>query len=404
VLFARKRASRGAVACRCIPWPNMGCGASVGERKQAFKGNAVVPAEVISAPIPSVEEAYTTGQADSCASNQPPAPTEEDDEDDDDDAAESDSSGSDPNLPQEMQWAKQARRQERQNKRQRRAAREARKAAAAGTDNNAPALDVSYSIGHRIGRGCFASVSTCTHLQSQGVRALKTIDKKKTGSDERIREEIAIVKITNHPHIAKVFDIFEDTKCVHIVMELCTGGELFEHLSTRQDQGLDEITAMRVIGHLASAMAYLHSIQVAHRDLKPENLLFAKKDEEISQGTLKVIDFGLAKRFEPGGFMQTMACTAQYMAPEVADRRYTQACDIWSFGVILYVVLCGVPPFCGASDDDILESARGCKYEFDASVWATRPDAAKDLVRRMLCVDASARLSAPQVLEHAWLR
>jgi len=326
-----------------------------------------------------------------------------------DDDVDEESSASDPGLPPEMQWERQARRQARQKKRQQRVARAAKRAAAAGGGNlceasNPLGFDAVYSIGERVGRGAFAAVSKCTHLCSQAVCARKTIDRRRCAGEQQLREEIEIMRMVDHPNIVRLLDIFEDVKCIHIVMELCEGGELLDKIQALKNQGFDELTGSRATRQIASAIAYLHSIRVAHRDLKPENVMLVSQGFDVCHGTLKLIDFGLSKRFIPGQFMQTMACTVHYVAPEVLDRKYTESSDLWSLGVLIYVMLSGVPPFHGNGDDQILGRVKSGEYDFDRQSWATKGDGPKSLIGQLLKLDTSTRLTGAQVLQHAWLQ
>eukprot|EP00929_Paragymnodinium_shiwhaense_P014603 TRINITY_DN12252_c0_g2_i1.p2 TRINITY_DN12252_c0_g2~~TRINITY_DN12252_c0_g2_i1.p2 ORF type:complete len:414 (+),score=121.94 TRINITY_DN12252_c0_g2_i1:58-1299(+) len=400
-------------------------------RDDVFKAQAIVPQHAATALPPKA--AFNDGQQNplldalggasattgGATSSSAPPPLEEEDlgNSDEDEGIDDSSSGSDSGMAPELLWARQSRRQERQKKRRQRALRQQKRATAAASAGQAAGasedaggvgggLDAHYSIEERIGRGTFAAVSKCTHLQTQATRALKSIDKRKTGmGDEMIREEIEIMRMLSHPHCVRLHDVFEDGKMVHLVMELCTGGELYEHLvALGKGKGFDEEIALKIVWQVITAVAYLHSLRVAHRDLKPENFLLSKSEESMATGTLKVIDFGLSKRFQPGEFMKTMACTALYCAPEVADRKYTESCDVWSCGVIVYVVLCGVPPFCGATDAEILAKAKEGLLDFEAEAWAAKSAACQDLIRRMLCLDTSTRLTAEQALDHPWLR
>eukprot|EP00927_Polykrikos_kofoidii_P068889 TRINITY_DN6423_c1_g1_i1.p1 TRINITY_DN6423_c1_g1~~TRINITY_DN6423_c1_g1_i1.p1 ORF type:complete len:418 (+),score=61.32 TRINITY_DN6423_c1_g1_i1:210-1463(+) len=394
----------------------MGCcqlGIRRSQQQVEFKGAAIVPEP------PSCGAAFTghLGASNVIAPAEPP-PEQDLGDSDEDDVPSSDSSMSNPTLPPELQWAKQARRQARQDRRSRRAAREARRVAAAhaaGTTEGECKTEHGarrcwaelYSIGDRIGRGAFASVSRCTHLPTESKRAVKSIDRRKGVGEDRVQEEIEIMRMVNHPHVIRLFDVFDEQNRVYIVMELCTGGELLEDLSTSHDMGYADSTAAHLVSQLGSGVRYLHSIRVAHRDLKPENFLFARSftdGGDAATGTLKIIDFGLSRRFEHGQTMRTFACSTHYVAPEVMLGEYTETIDLWSFGVIVFVMLSGSQPFHGQSEEAILAKARGCDYSFDGPAWARQSAASKDLVRRLLRTEASTRLTALEIMEHPWLR
>lgn len=160
----------------------------------------------------------------------------------------------------------------------------------------------------------------------------------------------------DHPNIIKLYETFEDSRNIYLVMEICEGGELFDRII---DKGQFSETEARVIfTQMIQAINYCHSNGIAHRDLKPENFLFLTKAED---SPIKVIDFGLSKHFdEKGGHsaMTTRAGTPYYISPEVLSGNYDESCDIWSSGVILYILLSGVPPFGGDSDPEILEAVK----------------------------------------------
>merc|ERR1719506_2760457 len=171
-------------------------------------------------------------------------------------------------------------------------------------------------------------------------------------------------------------------------MELCTGGELFDRIveeaEKHADEGkegiaFDEKGAATYMQQILGAMRYLHDNNFVHRDIKPENFLLQNKSRD---SPLKVIDFGLAKRFESGKDMTTKAGTPYYVAPQVLAGKYNEKCDIWSCGVIAYILLCGYPPFYGDRDSDILKMVK--KGEFDFDDWHSTSEQAKDIIKRML--------------------
>ncbi|CAD6245802.1 unnamed protein product [Miscanthus lutarioriparius] len=186
---------------------------------------------------------------------------------------------------------------------------------------------------------------------------------------------------------------------VHLVMELCEGGELFDRIVARGHYS--ERAAAGVFGTIVDVVRLCHSNGVIHRDLKPENFLFANKSED---SPLKVIDFGLSVFFSPGDRFTEVVGSAYYMAPEVLKRNYGPEVDIWSAGVILYILLCGVPPFWGDNDEKIAQAVLRGVIDFNREPWPRVSANAKDLIRRMLDPDPSTRLTARQVLEHPWLK
>jgi calcium-dependent protein kinase len=184
-------------------------------------------------------------------------------------------------------------------------------------------------------------------------------------------------------------------------MELCTGGELFDRIIQKTEQGkqFTEKEVANIFQQMMSAINYCHSNKIVHRDLKPENLLLATQDEN---SPIKVIDFGMSRIFNNKQAMFDKVGTAYYISPEVLDGFYDEKCDIWSAGVILYILLCGYPPFNGNDDDEIFESIKKRKFVFPEAEWANISKEAKDLINKMLS-DPLTRLTAEQVLVHPWL-
>ena len=174
----------------------------------------------------------------------------------------------------------------------------------------------------------------------------------------RLSYEIDILKNLDHPNILRLYEVFEDAKNIYLVTELCNGGELFDEIVSRTRFG--ERDAANVIKQLISAISYCHSKKVCHRDLKPENILIDNKESL----TIKLIDFGTSQRFEDEEKMELVLGTAYYIAPEVLKGEYDEKCDVWSIGVILYILLSGEPPFPGGDDKEILRSVIQGKYSF----------------------------------------
>jgi len=187
-------------------------------------------------------------------------------------------------------------------------------------------------------------------------------------------------------------------------MELCNGGELLEKLLSLKGGGLSEVVVAKVMRQIVSAVYYMHQQHICHRDLKPENFLLMEEVEDLADAHIKIIDFGFSTGFEPGGFMSTRACTNNYVAPEVLDGRYTEACDMWSLGVIVYVLLSGQKPFYGTSDCEMLAKVKSVSYDFeDPPCWTSVSEDAKDLISRLLVLSLSDRLTAKIVLRHRWI-
>ena len=221
-------------------------------------------------------------------------------------------------------------------------------------------------------------------------RAVKIIEKFKMSEKEKVRlqYEINILKNLSHPHIVRLLEVFEDKQYIYLVQELCEGRELFEEIQKRSR--FTELEAAIVTKQLLSAINYCHERKVAHRDLKPENILIDRKEK----GAVKVIDFGTSHLFDNQKLMHQMYGTTYYIAPEVLLGNYTEKCDLWSIGVILYIMLSGKPPFQGKSDTEILARVTSGIYSLSGDLWKKRSDDAKDLIKGLMEKDPKKRLSA----------
>jgi len=205
----------------------------------------------------------------------------------------------------------------------------------------------------------------------------------------------------DHPNIIKLFETYEDVHSIYLVMDLCKGGELFDHII--EARRFTEYMAAIVVQQILRAVFYMHENQIAHRDLKPENFLFMTKDS-IERNTLKIIDFGLSCKFSPGQVLTTKAGTPYYVAPEVLGGKYNQQSDMWSCGVIMYVMLCGYPPFFGETDAEVLTKVRAGNFSFNASDWKNISDDAKNLIRDLLQMHPDKRCTAAKAVEHKWIK
>jgi calcium-dependent protein kinase len=279
------------------------------------------------------------------------------------------------------------------------------------THENSGRIDDDYTTSKdMLGEGSYGQVCIGTHKLTGAKRAIKMIGIEKISDKERFAEEVAVQQSLDHPHIVKLYEVFKDLKKVYMVLELCTGGELFDRIvevSEKAGDGkaFDERDAARVLSQIMGAVHYLHKQKYVHRDIKPENFLLQNKDDDAP---IKVIDFGLAKKFTPGkSELHTKAGTPYYVAPDVlhSTRRqgYDEKCDIWSCGVITYILLCGYPPFFGNSDDEILSMVKKGKYDFPESDWKAVTKEAKGFISAMLVLDPKKRASAEDLINHPWL-
>jgi calcium-dependent protein kinase len=259
-----------------------------------------------------------------------------------------------------------------------------------------------YSVEKEIGAGGYARCLLLKNKTTGQQYACKELLKNKLNNVASLKSEIQILIKLDHPNIIKLYEIYENDNYIYLVMELCTGGELFDRIIQKTEQGkqFTEKEVAQIFQQMMSAINYCHSNKIVHRDLKPENLLLANKDEN---SPIKVIDFGMSRIFNDKQAMFDKVGTAYYISPEVLDGFYDEKCDIWSAGIILYILLCGYPPFNGNDDDEIFESIKKRKFVYPDSEWAHVSNEAKDLINKMLS-DPLTRLTAEQVLSHPWLK
>ncbi|KAK4734770.1 hypothetical protein R3W88_009031 [Solanum pinnatisectum] len=268
-------------------------------------------------------------------------------------------------------------------------------------------LTSKYELGKEVGRGHFGH--TCWakgkkgELKNQPV-AVKIISKAKmttTISIEDVRREVKILKaLSGHQNLVKFYDAFEDANNVYIVMELCEGGELLDRILSRGGRYTEE-DAKSIVVQILNVVAFCHLQGVVHRDLKPENFLFAKKDED---SPMKVIDFGLSDFIKPDQRLNDIVGSAYYVAPEVLHRSYSIEADMWSIGVITYILLCGSRPFWARTESGIFRSVLRADPNFEDSPWPAVSAEARDFVKRLLNKDHRKRMTASQALTHPWLR
>eukprot|EP00747_Dinoflagellata_sp_TGD_P148505 gnl/TRDRNA2_/TRDRNA2_176928_c3_seq5.p1 gnl/TRDRNA2_/TRDRNA2_176928_c3~~gnl/TRDRNA2_/TRDRNA2_176928_c3_seq5.p1 ORF type:complete len:523 (+),score=148.64 gnl/TRDRNA2_/TRDRNA2_176928_c3_seq5:44-1570(+) len=253
----------------------------------------------------------------------------------------------------------------------------------------------------KLGEGSYGTVCKATNKTTGVTRACKSISKAQMKNLDRFKAEIAIMKMCDHPNILKLFESFEDHRNIYLVLELCSGGELFDRII---DSGhFTEVQAAIVMQCMFRGIFYCHESHICHRDLKPENFLFTTKDP-IEKSSLKIIDFGLACKFDKDQVLTTKAGTPYYVAPQVLAGKYDQASDLWSLGVIMYVVLCGYPPFYGETDADVLTKVRLGNFTFNAADWKNVSEDAKNLIRMLLKMNPRDRYTAEQALNHVWVK
>eukprot|EP00522_Entomoneis_paludosa_P008770 CAMPEP_0172447530 /NCGR_PEP_ID=MMETSP1065-20121228/6818_1 /TAXON_ID=265537 /ORGANISM="Amphiprora paludosa, Strain CCMP125" /LENGTH=549 /DNA_ID=CAMNT_0013198853 /DNA_START=56 /DNA_END=1705 /DNA_ORIENTATION=+ len=266
---------------------------------------------------------------------------------------------------------------------------------------------VNYHIeAKELGHGHYGVVRKCMHRDSCNWYAIKSIRKAKVSKIEVLKREIEILKEVKHPHIIELIEVYEDERYLHLITELCTGGELFDRIiaKTQSAEGhFSEHDAAALVRDILDAISYCHDVKgIVHRDLKPENFLFLT---DADDAPIKIIDFGLSRHDDAAlGIMQTKVGTPYYVAPEVLRREYTKSCDIWSIGVITYILLCGYPPFYGDSDTQIFESVKIGKFDFPSPEWDDISQAAKDFVVSLLKKNPKDRPSAAMALRDPWIK
>ena len=231
---------------------------------------------------------------------------------------------------------------------------------------------------------------------------MKIIKIKKSTNEKKEFKKIELLKGLNHPNILKIFEFFKFKKNIFVISELCTGGELFDRLI--EVKQFSERVAANIMRQLLSAINYCHENGIIHRDLKPENILIESNSEKDSDYfKIKVIDFGTCELFQ-SKMLNEQIGTSFYIAPEVLKNSYDEKCDLWSCGVILYILLSGSPPFYGRDEEEIFRKILFCHYSFKYSIWDDISKEAKDLISKLLELDPKKRLSAKNALEHNWFK
>jgi calcium-dependent protein kinase len=258
-----------------------------------------------------------------------------------------------------------------------------------------------YTIIESIGKGHYSTVYKA-HLNTDISKkfAIKSVDKKRSKNAKTATyNEIMILSLLDHPNIVKFYEVYEDKSHIHIVMEYCAGKSLTERINKRIK--LSEKEAAEVVFKVTSAILHCHSKGIVHRDIKPQNVIFTHS----SGYDIKLIDFGLSKLCEDQQEMVSFVGTPYYVSPDVLSKSYGLKCDIWGIGILLYVSLCGRPPFCDiTSKKDLYKKIKCHSVLFDPKQWEDVSEDAVDLVRDLLNKDPEQRPDARSVLTSEWLR
>jgi len=253
-----------------------------------------------------------------------------------------------------------------------------------------------YEIGKEIGKGAFSVVREGINKATGKKVAVKYIKTKLIKTKLLMREIDIMKKVGNHPNILKLYEVFESKNYLYLVLELVTGGELFDQIVARGEYS--EKDASNIVRQIISAVNHLHGHGIAHRDLKPQNLLCAGPVGD----DIRVADFGLSKMFINGENLETCCGSPEYVAPEVLEcKPYDKACDLWSVGVITYVLLTGCFPFWDKNNAVLYEKIRRAEYGWPAGLQIS-PEA-KDLIRHLMEKNPENRYTAAQALQHPWV-
>ncbi|KAH7484847.1 hypothetical protein PRIC1_004165 [Phytophthora ramorum] len=267
---------------------------------------------------------------------------------------------------------------------------------------NPNSFEEQYTLGKVIGSGTFSVVRIAVHKPTSQRYAIKCIKREGLVAEdiEALTTEVAILKQMNHPNIMILHDFFVEEKFYYLVTEFMEGGELFDRIVEKSYY--NEREARDLVKLLLEAIKYCHDANIVHRDLKPENLLLTSKDDDAS---IKLADFGFAKRIEFDSEGLVTACgTPGYVAPEILEGKpYGKTVDIWSIGVITYILLCGYPPFHDDNHNALFKKIKKGKFQFDSPYWDHVSDDAKDLISQMLVVDPEKRATVDQLLAHRWV-
>jgi len=270
--------------------------------------------------------------------------------------------------------------------------------------HGAGTVEEKYDLGKELGRGGFSIVREAVNKITKEKVAVKFIEKKFVDQEELklLQREIDIMARVQHKNVLRLFEIFDTATQLSLVMELVNGGELFYKIV---DKGsYSEHEARDIVRQLVEGVDYLHNQGIAHRDLKPENLLCSEMDD--GKVVIKIADFGLSKTFSGESALETSCGTPDYAAPEVLrmDGAYDKSVDLWSIGVITYVLLCGFPPFYGKSQAQLFEKILNADFEFPEPEWTHISAEAKDFINHLLVLDVKTRFTTKQCLEHPWVK
>ncbi|KAM8891605.1 SNF related kinase b [Spinachia spinachia] len=255
-----------------------------------------------------------------------------------------------------------------------------------------------YQLGRTLGRGHFAVVKLARHVNTRQLVAVKMIDKTKLDemAASHLLQEVRCMRLVQHPNVVRLYEVIDTPTTLYLVMELAEGGDLYDYI-LRHEGGVAEGTAKRHFAQIVRAVAHCHQLHVVHRDLKPENVVFFPQ-----QGAVKLTDFGFSNLFQPGTMLATSCGSLAFSAPEIllGEEYDAPAVDIWSLGVILYMLVCGAPPFQETNDSETLVMILDCRYRVPEHV----SHGCRGLISQMLQKDPSCRASLKEIEAHDWLQ
>ena len=255
-----------------------------------------------------------------------------------------------------------------------------------------------------LGEGAFASVYLVQNKITEAIRAMKVIKKSSNYNEEEEKEiinEINILRAMDHPNILKIFEFYSNEESYSLITEYCSGGELFKEI---EDNGpFDEKYTAYVMYQIFSAINYCHNMNIIHRDLKPENILIIGRNNN-GYPTIKICDFGTSLIVKKGKKQKKFVGSSYYVAPEVLKENYNEKCDVWSCGVILYILLSGKPPFEGEDDNEVMANISMGECDLECKPFNRMSKTVIDLIKKLLIKDKKKRISAQEALDHPWFK
>uniref|UniRef100_A0A665W786 non-specific serine/threonine protein kinase n=1 Tax=Echeneis naucrates TaxID=173247 RepID=A0A665W786_ECHNA len=268
-------------------------------------------------------------------------------------------------------------------------------------------VDDFYEIGEQLGSGQFAIVKRCTEKSTGNEYAAKFIKKRQSRASRRgvrreeIEREVNILQELQHPNVVALHDVYENRTDVVLILELVSGGELFDFLA--QKESLSEEEATQFIKQVLDGVQYLHSKGIAHFDLKPENIMLL--DRNVPLPRIKLIDFGLAHKIEAGADFKNIFGTPEFVAPEIVNYEpLGLEADMWSIGVITYILLSGASPFLGDTKQETLGNISAMNYEFDEELFSNTSELAKSFIKQLLEKDTRKRMTIQDAHNHPWIK